>query len=343
MSEAVIQRLKISREGVILIKSFEGFRPRAIRRDDGQWVIGYGHTLSAREGAVVSEADAELLLQYDLIPVAKAVNEGVAAVLNQHQFDALASFAFSVGVDRFQSSDVLSRLNAGFAGEAADAMIGWPEPVVAETALRRRAAERALFVANPGSPVALADLLAAPLPPPLVATPAPVEPPPPRSSPKRPSRPPPPRPRFRPNTSRPTSISPGIWPRARATPRSPPCWPIPPPSCDSRSPSRKLRSKPRPRSRRSNPRDQGPRRGARRRRGCGRGSARRRARSRDARGCRSRTRSARARPGRRLRRQPPDAALFGLFGSHRRPPARRDPLADRQRLPPGPGRTGSGG
>ncbi len=174
MSEAVIQRLKISREGVILIKSFEGFRPRAIRRDDGQWVIGYGHTLSAREGATVSEADAELLLQYDLIPVAKAVNEGVSATVNQHQFDALASFAFSVGVDRFQSSDVLSRLNAGFAGEAADAMIGWPEPVVAETALRRRAAERALFVANPGAPVALADLLSAPLPPPYRG---PVEPP----------------------------------------------------------------------------------------------------------------------------------------------------------------------
>jgi lysozyme len=168
VSEAVMQRLKISREGVILIKSFEGFRPRALRRDDGRWVIGYGHTLSAREGAAVSEADAELLLQYDLIPVAKAVNEGVAAPLNQHQFDALASFAFSVGVDRFQSSDVLSRLNAGFAGEAADAMIGWPEPVLPETALRRRAAERALFVANPAWPVALADLLAAPLPPPVV-------------------------------------------------------------------------------------------------------------------------------------------------------------------------------
>jgi len=173
VSEAVIQRLKISREGVILIKSFEGFRPRAIRRDDGQWVIGYGHTLSAREGASVSEADAELLLQYDLIPVAKAVNDGVAASLNQHQFDALASFAFSVGVDRFQSSDVLSRLNAGFAGEAADALIGWPEPVLPETALRRRAADRALFVANPSRPIALADLLAAPLPPPVV--PAPVD------------------------------------------------------------------------------------------------------------------------------------------------------------------------
>lgn len=155
----------------MLIKSFEGFRPRAIRREDGGWVIGYGHTLSAREGASVSEADAELLLRYDLLPVEKTVNQTVPGDLNQHQFDALVSFAFSVGVDRFADSDVRQRLNAGSPGEAADAMMGWPEPALPETALRRRAAERALFVANPLAPVALSDLLSAPLPPPAVAAP----------------------------------------------------------------------------------------------------------------------------------------------------------------------------
>lgn len=165
-----MQRLKISREGIILIKSFEGFRPHAVRRDDGRWVIGYGHTLSAREGGVVSENDAELLLQYDLLPVANALND-VAGPLNQHQFDALASFAFSVGLDRFQSSDVLSRLTSGAQGEAADAIVGWTEPTPTDTPLRRRAAERALFVADPARPVALAELLSAPLPPPAVVTP----------------------------------------------------------------------------------------------------------------------------------------------------------------------------
>ena len=162
-------RLKVSRAGIVLIKSFESFRPRAVQRADGRWVIGYGHTASAREGLTVGEQDAELLLQYDLMPVARALNEDVEAVLNQHQFDALASFAVSVGVERFLASDVLSRLNAGQAGEAADALIGWPESLSPETALRRRAAERALFVADPGSPVLLSDLLAAPLPPPPVA------------------------------------------------------------------------------------------------------------------------------------------------------------------------------
>lgn len=155
---------KISREGVILIKSFEGFRPRAIQRADGRWTIGYGHTQSAREGLTVSESDAELLLQYDLIPVAQTV-KAVQAPLNQHQFDALASFAFSVGVDRFKISDVLARLNAGAPLEAADALMSWVEDADVVTPPRRRAAERALFVADPETPTSLADLLAAPLPP----------------------------------------------------------------------------------------------------------------------------------------------------------------------------------
>lgn len=168
MSEATTPRLKVSREGVVLIKSFEGFRPHAVRDEDGRWVIGYGHTASAREGLSVGEQDAELLLQYDLLPVVLALNERAPATLNQHQFDALASFVISVGVDRFLASDVLQRLNEGRAGMAADALIGWPEAASPDARLRRRAAERALFVADPASAVTLADLLAAPLPPPPV-------------------------------------------------------------------------------------------------------------------------------------------------------------------------------
>ncbi|WP_417231531.1 glycoside hydrolase family protein [Brevundimonas sp.] len=157
--------MKVSREGVVLIKSFAGFRSRAVRGDDGRWVIGYGHTASAREGLTVAEPDAELLLQYDLLPVVKALNRGIARSVNQHQFDALASFALSIGVDRFLGSDVLQRLNDGLPTEAADALIGWPAPVPLDAVTRRRVAERALFNADPDLPVQLADLLIAPLSP----------------------------------------------------------------------------------------------------------------------------------------------------------------------------------
>ena len=165
MSEAVLNPNKVSRAGVILIKSFEGFRPAAVRRADGVWVIGYGHTASAREGATVSESDAELLLQYDLIPVVRAVREAVTVPLNGHQFDALASFAFSVGVERFLVSDVLVLVNAGRPQDAAAAILGWHDAAEAHLPPRRRTAERALFNTAPGAPAALVDLLMQPLAP----------------------------------------------------------------------------------------------------------------------------------------------------------------------------------
>lgn len=148
----------------MLIKSFEGFRPRAVQADDGRWVIGYGHTASAREGATVDEADAELLLQYDLLPITTALNDRIDGPINQHQFNALASFAISVGLKAFLASDVLRRFNAGQAKEAADALIGWPEPESPDAAPRRRSAERALFNAAPDASVTVADLMIAPLP-----------------------------------------------------------------------------------------------------------------------------------------------------------------------------------
>ena len=165
VSATASQRLKMSREGLLLIKSFEGFRPRTVRRRDGVPVIGYGHTKSARPGATISEAEAELLLQYDLLPVVEAINSRVSIPLNQHQFDALASFIFSVGVQRFEGSDVLEQLNAGAPARAAEALSGWPDRVqpAIDAPYRRRSAERALFDAAPDRPAPLDALLTAPV------------------------------------------------------------------------------------------------------------------------------------------------------------------------------------
>ena len=168
------QRLKISREGLLLIKSFEGFRPRTVRRRDGTPVIGYGHTKSARPGATITEAEAELLLQYDLLPIVEVINARVAIPLNQHQFDALASFIFSVGIQRFEGSDVLEQLNAGAPARAAEALSGWPDRVqpAIDAPYRRRSAERALFNAAPDRPAPLELLLTAPVHGPATARPA---------------------------------------------------------------------------------------------------------------------------------------------------------------------------
>ncbi len=165
VSATTSQRLKVSREGLLLIKSFEGFRPRTVRRRDGVAVIGYGHTKSARPGATISETEAELLLQYDLLPIVEAINSRVSIPLNQHQFDALASFIFSVGVQRFEGSDVLEQLNAGAPARAAEALSGWPDRIqpAIDAPYRRRSAERALFDAAPDKPAPLDLLLTAPV------------------------------------------------------------------------------------------------------------------------------------------------------------------------------------
>lgn len=139
-----------------LIKQFEGFRPRAAQLPDGRWTIGYGHTQTARAGAQVSEPDAEALLMYDLIAVAHAVNEQVFTPLTQNQFDALVAFAFGIGLENFRGSSVLRRVNAGELLQAALSMELWRrvefegEPIVVDAVVRRRAAEKALFLTPPG-------------------------------------------------------------------------------------------------------------------------------------------------------------------------------------------------
>ena len=160
-------RYKVSQAGVDLIEAFEGLRGTSARLDDGRWTIGYGHTRSAREGAEVSREDALILLRWvDLPPVEEAINTLVAVPLSQNQYDALVAFVFNVGVDAFGESEVLEHLNAGSLTEAACALELWRkadiagDPVVLDALIRRRAAEKALFLA--------AEEGAAPTPSPLV-------------------------------------------------------------------------------------------------------------------------------------------------------------------------------
>ena len=152
----MFSRHRVSRGAIDLLKRFEGYRQTAVQLPDGRWMIGYGHTLTAREGAEVSQSDAEALLLYDLITVAHVVNEGVFAPLSQNQFDALCSFAFNIGIDNFRRSQMLKRHNAGDVVQAACAMELWRkadfegERIVIDALVRRRAAEKALFLTPAG-------------------------------------------------------------------------------------------------------------------------------------------------------------------------------------------------
>ena len=159
-------RHRVSRAAIELITRFEGYRRKAAQLPDGRWMIGYGHTLTAREGAEVSEDDAEALLIYDLIGVAHGINEWTYAPLSQNQFDALASFVFNIGLENFRRSGVLRRLNEGQLIQAACAMELWRkaefsgERIVIDALVRRRASEKALFLTpEDGWPAAPSPIL----------------------------------------------------------------------------------------------------------------------------------------------------------------------------------------
>lgn len=143
---------RLSPAGIDLIKRFEGFRPRAGRLPGGRYVVGYGHVSSTREGVRISEADAHALLVYDLLPIEAAVNEWALSPLTQNQFEALVSFALSVGLKTFRRSNVLRHVNQGSMLQAAGALEMWRqadldgEAVVVDALVRRRAAEKALFL-----------------------------------------------------------------------------------------------------------------------------------------------------------------------------------------------------
>ncbi|MDR3509369.1 MAG: lysozyme [Caulobacteraceae bacterium] len=135
--------------------SFEGYRQTAAQLADGRWTIGYGHTKSAREGASVSRDDARALLIYDLQETVRAVNDWVYSPITQNQFDALASFAFNICLDNFRGSVVLRRVNEGELLQAAYALEMWRradlegESMVVDALVRRRAAEKTLFLTPP--------------------------------------------------------------------------------------------------------------------------------------------------------------------------------------------------
>lgn len=141
----------VSNAGFALIQDAEGFRAEPGQMPNGSWVVGYGH-VRVEAGEAVNAGEAANLLSTDLTPVTSMVNEKVTQPLTQSQFDALVSFAFSVGAEAFEQSQVLRRVNAGDFIAAACAMDAWRksdvsgELEVVDALVRRRAAEKAMFL-----------------------------------------------------------------------------------------------------------------------------------------------------------------------------------------------------
>jgi lysozyme len=139
-----------SRAALDIIKQFEGCRLKAYP-DPGTggapWTIGYGHTKGVARGMVITQNDAEDFLHIDILKFEKGVDALIKVELQQHQFDALVSFAFNCGIGNLQSSTLLKMVNAGNFDAVPAQFMKWTRAAGRELPglVRRRRAEAALW------------------------------------------------------------------------------------------------------------------------------------------------------------------------------------------------------
>lgn len=143
--------MKTSQRGLDLIKQFEGLKLTAYLCPANVWTIGYGTTKGVTKGMTITAQRAEELLREDVAAFERGVSAAVRVPLEQHEFDALVSFAYNVGLGAFRTSTLLRLLNAGDKAGAAKQFDRWNKaagkPLAGLT--RRRAAERKLFEGTP--------------------------------------------------------------------------------------------------------------------------------------------------------------------------------------------------
>ncbi len=145
--------MNISKNGIELIKRFEGLELKAYPDSVGVWTIGYGWTQAVdgkkiAPGMKIDQATADRLLKCGVVQYEQGVNQLVKVRITQGQFDALVSFAYNLGLRSLSTSTLLRKLNNGDTQGAADEFGRWVNAggKRLDGLVTRRAAERRMFL-----------------------------------------------------------------------------------------------------------------------------------------------------------------------------------------------------
>ena len=141
--------MKISADGIEMIKEFEGLRLESYQDSVGVWTVGWGHTgKHVHEGMHITEKEAEQLLVQDLERFERCVGHMASIPLTQGQFDALISFSLNLGCQALKKSTLLKRINKHRFAEAAGEFHRWNHAGghVLAGLTRRRKNEKEMFL-----------------------------------------------------------------------------------------------------------------------------------------------------------------------------------------------------
>ena len=137
--------MKLSQEGIDLIKKYEGCRLTAYKPvpTEKYYTIGYGHYgPDVPAGATITQAEAINLLKGDLVRFENAVNT-TGRTWTQPQFDALVSFSYNCG-----SGNLRKLIDGRTPAQIADALLSYNKGGGKALAglTRRRQEERQMFL-----------------------------------------------------------------------------------------------------------------------------------------------------------------------------------------------------
>jgi len=172
----------IAPSGLDIIKTYEQLRLSPYLCPSNKLTVGWGHVLvpgwdaglfgipvdtlkriisecqrahrvtKEAQNLRISQARAADLLDRDANQTELFLRSVTPVKLNQHQFDALASFVFNIGQGDYAESTLRKKLHAGDFDGAAAEFARWKygtvngKKIVLDGLVARRAAERALFL-----------------------------------------------------------------------------------------------------------------------------------------------------------------------------------------------------
>jgi len=147
--------MRVSDEGIKLIKHFEGIHKKPYICPAGYWTVGVGHLISRDAelpiewDRVLSPGEIDDLLRKDLRRFELGVLRMLGTVQpSQSEFDALVSFSFNLGLGCFQRSTVRSAFIRGDKKRSGEVLLKYRRAggKILQGLVRRRQAELALLM-----------------------------------------------------------------------------------------------------------------------------------------------------------------------------------------------------
>jgi lysozyme len=147
--------VKASKSAIILIKHHEGVRNRPYRCPANLWTVGVGHLIGDGKSLpdtwnrIFTQEEIDGILAADLRRFELGVSKMLPNVrLRQHEFDALVSFCFNLGLGCFQRSTIRQALLRGDKEAAMESLVKYCRAggKILKGLQNRRLDERKLFL-----------------------------------------------------------------------------------------------------------------------------------------------------------------------------------------------------